>query len=190
MIRHLLADAAFASSPLVFEAVPEPGSRESGLPVPFESTTGLLRVPGPVVLPFESQCLGMWALAVLVTSLSRTLNRGGHAKLKADSRESANSLALVGRTLPDSSKEPPKSTCPVHVKAQGRFATGTRQSRGFRVFATDRPRRRRIRGGPWRGTKPRRASGCGRRQRRTWQRTRRWRKALGPRSFIREALGR
>jgi hypothetical protein len=30
-------------------------------------------------------------------------------------------LALAGRTLPDSSEEPPKSTCPVHVKAQGRF---------------------------------------------------------------------
>lgn len=68
----------------------------------------------------------MWALAVLVTSLSRTLNCGGRTrgKLKVDSRESANRLALAGRTLPDSSEEPPKSTCRVHGKAQGRFNFG------------------------------------------------------------------
>jgi hypothetical protein len=64
MIRHLHADAASASSPLVSEAVLENGSKEFNLQVPFGSTARSLRGPGSVVLPFESSCLGMWALAV------------------------------------------------------------------------------------------------------------------------------
>lgn len=64
VIRHLQADAASASSPLVSEAVPEIGSQELSLPVPFGSTARLLREPGSVVLPFEASRLGMWALAV------------------------------------------------------------------------------------------------------------------------------